>query len=117
MMTAEATYRPSPSAVDRYLLAGEYFTRTTNVRAQANSRVGSTAMAAIATAIGPPRMPATRNTRKDEVIPGRYAIHLDTVLMAHPTRSFVMGQLAPGLAPGSLDASGDASGRRDGFLR
>ena len=70
-------------------------------------------MAAMAAAIGPPRRPATRNTRNDAVIPGRYAIHLDTVLMAHPALLSVMSQLASGFVSSLFDASG----RRDGFLR
>ena len=73
-ITAAAIYRLKPRAIARPPVAGIYFHKAIKQRMHANTKEGSTANAAIATAIGPPRKPLTTIVIMEMATPGVYVI-------------------------------------------
>ena len=73
-ITAAAIYRLKPRAMARPPVAGMYFHKAIKHSMHANIKEGSTANAAIAAAIGPPKTPLTPIVIMEMATPGVYVI-------------------------------------------
>lgn len=73
-ITVAAIYRLKPRAMARPPVVGRYFHKAIKHRMHANTKEGSTANAAIAAAIGPPKTPLTTIVIMEMANPGVYVV-------------------------------------------